>query len=130
MLNNYLVHVAVGYLLITLLLFVCMGYSYYLNAQRTTDDPKKLEIHIGVALLTPVAWPLLIVGAISLLILKVLIYSIFLFLFTIALLIIRKPFFLDWLKKTTAWIGDQLLQANNFLLKIASGDLSKKTQST
>jgi hypothetical protein len=107
-----------------------MGYSYYLNSQRAADDPKKLDIHTGVALLTPIVWPMLLVGAISLLILKVLIYGIFLVLFTIALLIIRQPFLMDSLKKAAAWIGDQLLQANSFLLRIVFGNFSKNTQST
>ena len=119
----------VVYLLISLFLYVCMGHSYYLNSQRAAEDPKKLDIDIGVAVLTPIAWPLLLIGAISVLVLKVLVYGIFLVLFTIALLIFRKPFFLDWLKKTAAWIGDQLLKANHVLLKIAFGNLSKNTQS-
>ena len=128
MLNQY--YVLSAYLLFTLFLYVCMGYSYYLNSQRPTGDPKKLDIHIGAALLIPIAWPLLIVGALSLLIMQVLIYSVFLVLFTIALILFRKPFVLDWLKKTAAWIGDGLLEAHLFLIKIAFGVQSKKTQAT
>ena len=128
MLNQYFVLSA--YLLFTLFLYVCMGYSYYLNSQRPTGDPKKLDIHIGAVLLIPIAWPLLIVGALSLLIMKVLIYSVFLVLFTIALILFRKPFVLDWLKKTAAWIGDRLLEAHLFLIRIAFGGQSKKTQTT
>ena len=130
MLNNYLVHLALGYLLFTLILYVCVGYAYYLNKQRAADDPKKLDIPLSVVLLAPITWPLLLIGLISLFIIKILIYSIFLVLFTIALLVIRKPFFLDWLKKAAAWVGDKLLAANLLLIKLAFGGQSKKTQTT
>jgi hypothetical protein len=130
MLNNYLVPLALGYLLFTLILYVCVGYAYYLNEQRATDDPKKRDIPLTVVLLAPITWPLLLIGLISLLIIKVLIYSVFLVLFTIALLVIRKPFFLEWLKKAAAWIGDKLLEANLLLIKLAFGGQSKKTQTT
>ena len=130
MLIHNFVPVAVGYLLFTLLLYVCMGYSYYLNAQRAADDSKKKDIPLGVVLFAPITWPLLLVGVIFLLIIKIVIYALLLILFTIALIVIRKPFFFTWLKKTAAWIGDKLLEANLFLIRIAFGSHSKKTQTT
>ena len=130
MLNDYLVPFALGYLLITLILYVCVGYAYYINEQRSTDDPKRRDIPPVVVLLAPITWPLLIIGFISLFIIKVVIYSVFLVLFTIALLAIRKPFLLERLKKAAAWIGEKLLEANLFLIKLAFGGQSKKTQTT
>lgn len=130
MLNNYLVPLALGYLLLTLILYVCVGYAYYLNTQRANDDPKKRDIPLQVVLLAPITWPILIIGLLSLLIIKILIYSVFLVLFTITLLVIRKPFMLDWLKKAAAWVGEKLLEANLLLIKIVLGSQSNKTQTT
>ena len=45
-------------------------------------------------------------------------------------LVVRKPFFLDRLKKAAAWIGEKLLEANLLLIKLAFGGQSKKTQTT
>jgi hypothetical protein len=125
--SNYLLS---GILLLTLILYLCALYAYYLNAQRAADDPKKLDIPFGVVLLAPITWPLLLIGFISLFIIKVLIYSVFLVLFTITLLVIRKPILFDWLKKAAAWIGEKLLQANLLLVRLAFGRQSKKTQTT
>lgn len=111
----------------TLILFACAGYSYIVNVRRATDDPKKRDIPLGAVLLVPVAWPLLLFGAISLLILRALVYGVFLVLFTIVLLVIRKPFLLKWLNDRVTWIGDRLLAANTWLMKMAFGDWAKKT---
>jgi len=59
-----------------------------------------------------------------------LVYSIFLILFAIALIVIRKPLLITWLKNAAAWIGDQLLGANTLLLKMVFGDPEKKTKSS
>ena len=127
---NYFNDLCLGFLLFTLILYACVGSAYRLNAKRVADDPKKLEIPLGVVLFAPLTRPLLLIGVISLFIIKALLYSVFLVLFTVALLVIRKPFLITWLKETAAWIGDRLLQANIFLIKIAFGDLSTKTQTT
>ena len=130
MLLKYSNYLCLGILLFTLILFACANYAYRLNAKRAADDPKKLDISFGVVLLAPLTWPLLLIGVIFLFIIRALLYGVFLVLFTVALLVIRKPFLFTWLKKTAAWIGDRLLQANIFLIKIAFGDLSTKTQTT
>jgi hypothetical protein len=130
MLTNYYNYLCSGVLLVTLILYACAGYSYSLNAKRAADDPKKLDIPLSVVLFAPLTWPLLLIGVISLFIIKALLYSVFLVLFTVALLVIRKPFLFTWLKEIATWIGDRLLQANIFLIRIAFGDLSKKTQTT
>ena len=130
MLLNYFNDLCLGFLLFTLILYACASYAYRLNAKRAADDPKKLDIPLGVVLFAPLTWPLLLIGVIFLFIIKALLYGVFLVLFTVALLVIRKPFLITWLKEIAAWIGDRLLQANIFLIKIAFGDLSKKTQPT
>ena len=130
MLINYSNSLLFSILILTLILYLCVGYAYYLNAQRAADDPKKRDIPLKVVLLAPITWPLLIIGIISLFIIKVVIYSVLLILFTLALIIIRKPFLLDWLRKAATRIGDKLLAVNLFLIKLAFGGQSKKTQTT
>ncbi|HKY54440.1 MAG TPA: hypothetical protein VJM08_09050 [Anaerolineales bacterium] len=130
MLTYYSDYICTGFFLFTLLLYVCVGYAYRLNAKRAADDPKKRDIPLGVVLLAPITWPFLLIGAISLFVIRVLIYGIFLVLFMVALLVIRKPVLLTWLKQTAAWVGDRLLGATIFLIKVPFGDLSKKTQTT
>ena len=129
MLINYSNYLFSGFLLFTIILYLCVGYAYHLNAQRVDDDPKKLTSPLAIVPLAPVTWNLLIIGFISLFIIKVLIYSVFLILFTITLLVIRKPFLLERLKKVAAPIGGKLLQANLLMVKLAFGG-QKKTQAT
>ncbi len=42
-------------------------------------------------------------------------------LFTFALIFIRKPFFLEWLKKNAVKVGDLLLEANTLLIRLFLG---------
>jgi len=130
MLLNYSNQLCLGFLLLTLIFYVCAGYAYRVNSLRAADDPDKREIPIAAVLLGPIVWPVLLLGVISIFLIKVLFYSIFLILFAIALLVIRKPFLISWLKKCAAWIGDRLLRANTVLLKMVFGDPAKKTKSS
>lgn len=128
--TNYSNPLCLGLLLLTVIFYLCVGYSYYLNEKREPNDPKRLDIPLGVVLLAPITWPFALIGAISLIIIRILIYGVLLILFVVAVIVIRKPFFFAWLKKTAAWIGDGLLKANLFFLKIAVGSHSKKTETT
>lgn len=130
MLFYYANHLCLGGLLLTFIFYMCAGYAYHINSQRAPDDPEKRNIPLAVVLLGPIVWPVLLFGFISLFLIKALVYSIFLVLFAIALLVIRKPFLISWLKKSAVWIGDRLLGANIFLMKIAFGDWEKKTTSS
>ena len=130
MLLNYSNQLCLGFLLLTLILYICAGYAYRVNTLRAADDPRKRDIPLVAVLLGPITWPVLLFGVISLFLIKVLFYSVFLILFAIALLVIRKPFLINWLKKTAEWIGDGLLGANTLLLKMVFGDGAKKTTSS
>jgi hypothetical protein len=127
MLFHYSNQLCLGGLLLTFIFYLCAGYAYHINAQRAPEDPEKRNIPLAVVLFGPMAWPVLLFGVISLFLIKALVYSIFLVFFAIALLVIRKPFLIDWLKKSAVWIGDRLLRANIFLMKMAFGDWEKKT---
>ena len=101
-----------------LTVIACAGYAYYVNSKRPDDDPKKRNYHPVAVILAPITVPLFIFISLSIFIMRVLTYGIFLILFTIALLVIRKPFLLVWLRKTATNIGSALLEANMLLIKL------------
>jgi len=96
----------------------CAGYAYYVNSKRSDDDPKKRNYHPLAIIFAPITLPLFIIFSISIFILRVLTYGVFLFLLIVALLLIRKPFLLVWLRKTATTIGDALLEANTLLFRL------------
>jgi len=130
MLLNYSKELCLGFLLLTLIFYVCAGYAYRVNARRAADDPNRRDFPVAAVMFGPIVWPVLLFGVISIFFLKVLFYSIFLILFAIALLVFRKPFLIDWLKNSATWIGDRLLGANIVLLKMVFGDPTKKSKSS
>ena len=130
MLLNYSKELCLGFLLLTLIFYMCAGYAYRVNARRAADDPNRRDFPVAAVMFGPIVWPVLLFGVISIFLLKVLFYSIFLILFAIALLVFRKPFLIDWLKNSATWIGDRLLGANIVLLKMVFGDPTKKSKSS
>ena len=111
-----------------LLIFACAGYAYRINARRPDDDPKKRDFHPAAIFLAPFTWPFFLFAWIVFFVFKALIYGIFLILFTVALLAFRKPFLLIWLDNTFTRIGDKLLEANTFLIRIVFGDWGNNSQ--
>ena len=130
MLWNYSRYVCNGILLLMLFLMACAGYAYLVNARRPADDPKKKDYPLGAIFLAPFTWPLLLIAYMSLFVIKALLYGVFLILFTIALVVIRKPFLLIWLQKVATRIGDKLLEANTFLIQAAFGKRTAVPQTT
>jgi len=128
MLWYHLKELVIGILLLMVFCLVCAGYAYIVNTRRPADDPKKRNYHPGAILLAPFTVPLLILGSVSIFILKALVYGVFLILFTVALVGIRKPFLLLWLDKMATKIGDKLLKANTFLIKLAFGPWMENPQ--
>ena len=113
---------------LTLILLGCAGYAYRVNARRPAHDPEKRNFHFGAIFLAPITWLLFLFASITIFLLRVLVYVVFLVLFTIALLVIRKPFLLIWLDKIATKIGNKLLGANTFLIKIAFDRTSDSPQ--
>lgn len=106
----------VGYLLISLVIYLCAGYVYRVNARRKADDPEKRDYHPAAVPLS-LGWPLLVPLMVILFVLRALAYGVFLILFTVGLVVIRKPFLLVWLMKAATKIGTMLLNANTFLIR-------------
>ena len=101
-----------------LFFFACAGYAYRVNAKRPAGDPKKRNFHPAAIFLAPITWPLFALGWLFMLILKALLYGVFLLLFTIGLVVIRKPFFFIWLEKIATKVGTMLLEANTLLIRL------------
>ena len=111
-----------------LLIFACAGYAYRINARRTDDDPKKRDFHPGAIFLAPFTWPFFLLAFIFIFVLRALVYGLFLILFTIALVAIRKSFLFIWLDSIATYIGNKLLEANTRLIRIAFGDWERDPQ--
>lgn len=128
MLFYHLDSICKGAFWLTLLLFVCAGYAHRVNARRPDDDPKKRDFHPAAIFLAPITWPLLLFFLVSLFAIRALAYGVFLIFFTIALLAFRKSFLLVWLEKLFSFIGNKLMEANTFIIKVAFGDWGRDTQ--
>lgn len=124
MLLDYLKYLCVGSIL-----FMLLGafYTYRANEKLAQDNPKKRRYPPGAILLAPFTWPLFILLSISLMVLRVVAYGLFLILFAIALVALRKPFFLTRLDKIFTGIGNKLLTANTFLIKLVFSDNPKNS---
>jgi hypothetical protein len=104
--------------MIVVLTIACAGYAYYINSRRAEDDPQKRIYHPLGIIFAPVTLPALLLFSVSIFILRVLTYGVFLILFVIFLIVFRKPFLLTWLQKMATYIGNKLLEANTFLIKL------------
>lgn len=129
MLTHYLVYIFQGYLILACVLTLCMVYAYDVNARRAKDDPQKRNFHFSAVILIPWLWPILIMFSIVIVILRALVYILFLVLTLFLILVIRKPFLLVWLDKIAAILGNQLLEINNYLIKLMFGNLADAPQS-
>lgn len=104
------------YVITSLILFLSMGYAYYVNARKPAGDPQKRDYHPLAFSLLPF-WPLELVILLILFVLRALVYGVFLVLFTLALIFIRKPFLLLLLAKAAKYIGDRLLRLNTQIVR-------------
>ncbi len=105
-----------GYILLSLIILMCTGYVYRVNSKRAADDPAKRVYH-PAAIPMCLAWPIFVLVQILLFILKALAYGVFLILFAVALVVIRKPFLFILLNKAATRIGTLFLKANTFLIR-------------
>lgn len=128
MLRPYIGYCWLGLILLSLMFWAIAGYAYRVHAKRTADDPDKKAFHPMAVHLVPFMWPVLFLISILIFMTRALLYGIFLILFAFALVAFRKPFLLIWLDKTAKKVGDKLLEANTFLIRIAFGNWNRNTQ--
>lgn len=129
MLMYYRVYIFQGYLILGCVLTLCMVYAYDVNARRAKDDPQKRNFHFSAVILIPWLWPILILFSMVVVILRALVYILFLGLTLFLMLVIRKPFLFIWLDKIATKVGNQLLEINNYLIKLMFGNLANTPQS-
>lgn len=115
---NFWFHCFIPVILLTV---TCTALAYFVNSKRPDGDPKKKNYHPLAILLAPITVPFLVIFSVIFFILRVATYGVFIVLFTFALVFIRKPFFLEWLKKNAVKIGDLLLEANTLLIRLFLG---------
>ena len=128
MLINNPTYLCNGFFLLMAFMLICAGYAYRVNSRLPQDNPKKRDFHIGAIFLAPITWILFLLASITIFILRVVFYILFLIIFTIAVLAFRKPFLFVWLDKIATKIGNKLLEANTFLIKAAFGKSIKNPQ--
>jgi hypothetical protein len=116
-LTSYAVSCFKGYILLSLIILMCTGYVYRVNSRRAADDPQKKNYH-PLAIPMIFIWPVFALARVLLFILKALTYGIFLILFAVALVVIRKPFLFILLNKAVTKIGTMFLKANTFLIRV------------
>jgi len=116
MLSNFGYYCLITYIVLSVILLLCTVYVYRVNSKRKAGDPQKKEYH-PLAIPMTFAWPLFLLARVLLFILKALAYGVFLILFTVALIVIRKPIIFIWLDKAATKIGTLFLKANTFLIK-------------
>jgi hypothetical protein len=109
------------FIVVVLLTVPCAALAYFVNSRRPDDDPKKKNYHPLAILFAPITLPLLIISSVIFFILRMVTYGVFMIIFTFALIFIRKPFILEWLKKLAVTIGDKLLEANTLLIRLFLG---------
>ena len=119
MLLYYLTDICKGILLLFVLIWLIAGYTYLVNKNRSADDPKKEVYHPYAILLSPFTFPLFAVAALFVFVLRALLFALFLMVFTILLVALRKPFLFKLWDKFAIWIGDPLLKANTALIRMA-----------
>ena len=104
-----------------LFFLIIAGYAYRANMRLADSDPKKHDFPILSIFLAPFTWPFFLLIFVFLLVLKILVYGLFLILFAIALVVLRKPFLFEWLDRIFTSIGNKLLWANTILIKMVFG---------
>jgi len=116
---NYVEYLCTGMLIVSLLVTGCVWYAHSVNLQRSDDDPKKTNYHVGALLFAPITWPFFLITFVSLFLIRALFYGVFLILFTISLIMIPRispePTRLEIMASN---IGEKLLKANTQLIRL------------
>jgi hypothetical protein len=101
--------------------FACAAYAYRVNARREEGDPEKREFEFGAVFLAALSWVVLIPASIAVAVIRAFLGMVFIVLFAVGVLAVRKNFILKWLDKVMVKIGNKLLAANTILLRAFLG---------
>ncbi len=107
-----------GILLFIVLAILCAGYAHHVDAQRAEDDPQKRNYPLLAIVLAPITLPIFIILSIVIFIMKALFFGVILVLLAMVLIFLRETIILPWLSKMALSIGNKLLDANTFLVRL------------
>jgi hypothetical protein len=93
-------------------------YAQRTNVQRTPDDPKKKDYSPYAPWLAPFILPPLLLVNTLLVVISSLAFGFFLVLFSLILLLFRKPFLIKWILKQAQKVGNLILEIDTELLKM------------
>jgi hypothetical protein len=112
-------NLCIGMLFISVFVAACAAQAYAVNSQRSKDDPEKKDYRLGALIFAIFTWPVLVPALISLVLLRAFLYVIFMFVFTVFLIIMPRdlpeP---TWLELKITKIGEKLLEANTYLINL------------
>jgi hypothetical protein len=111
-----------GCLVISILLLLVSGYAYLVNRRYSSNDPARKDYDFRAVFLAPITWPFLFLFGFFFTIIKAIFFGIFLLVFSIAVAVIRKPFFWPWIEPSILRIGRGLLKMNTFLIRLFDRD--------
>ena len=96
------------------------GYAYFVNKEYAydDDDTARSDFDIRGVFVASILWPILLLGGLILSILKASMFGIFLLLFTVAVVVVRKPFLWRWIEPIILAIGRYLLKFSTSLIRL------------
>jgi hypothetical protein len=107
-----------GCFVVSILVLLFSGYAYLVNNRLAPNDPARKDYEPGAVFLAPITWPFYVVVGFMVTIIKAVFFGVFLLLFSLAVAVIRKPFFWPWIEPFVSRIGRSLLKANTFLIRL------------
>jgi hypothetical protein len=107
-----------GYVLLSIILWGFARHAHRVNAKRAAGDPERKEFHPAAVHFAPFIWFPLLIVYVFVFVIRGLLYGIFLVIFTVALVVIRKPFILIWLDRIARKVGNKLLEADTLLANL------------
>lgn len=90
--------------------------AYRINERRAPEDPRKRYYHPGAILLAPFIAIVVIPLAIAAFILAALLYAVFILVFSIMLVTLRRPFLFIWWNRFSTLVGEPLLRIGTSLI--------------
>jgi hypothetical protein len=94
------------------------AFTQFHNNRLPDSDEEKKTYHPYAWVVAPFTLPLWAILAILSAILYAIFFGLLLFVFILALIVLRKPFLFKWLKETALKVGRPLLKLNTRLLNL------------
>jgi ABC-type spermidine/putrescine transport system permease subunit II len=120
MLFYYSFYICKGSLWLSLIILGCTAYAYVVNKRRPDSDPKKRNYSPYAIFIAPITLPFVIAALVCVFLVRALLFALFIIVFTIATVAIRKPFLFVLLDKIARGIGEPLLKINTSLIRLAA----------